>query len=77
MIIENMLAALTQSLAQHDWQLVAAAIACFIASVLVLAWHRRTRKQTTHLRTALNNMSEGLCMFDASARLILCNERYT
>jgi PAS domain-containing protein len=71
-----MLAALTQSLTPRDWQLIAVAIACFAASMLALAWHRRTRKQTTHLRTALNNMSEGLCMFDASARLILCNERY-
>jgi methyl-accepting chemotaxis protein len=71
-----MLAALTLSLTPRDWQLIAVAIACFVASVLALAWHRRTRKQTTHLRTALNNMSEGLCMFDASARLILCNERY-
>jgi methyl-accepting chemotaxis protein len=26
--------------------------------------------------TALNNMSEGLCMFDASTRLVLCNDRY-
>jgi methyl-accepting chemotaxis protein len=71
-----MLAALTQSMTPPDWRLIAAAIACLLASVLALAWHRRLRKQNTHLLTALNNMSEGLCMFDASARLILCNERY-
>src|SRR5262249_16507411 len=35
------------------------------------------RKQNARKKTALNNMSEGLCMFDASTRLILCNERYT
>ena len=29
-----------------------------------------------HFEAALNNMSEGLCMFDASTRLVLCNERY-
>jgi len=34
------------------------------------------RDQNRWLATALNNMSEGLCMFDASARLILCNDRY-
>ena len=28
------------------------------------------------LDAALNNMSHGLCMFDAAARLIICNERY-
>ena len=71
-----MLADLTQSMTQHDWRLIAAAIACFGASALAFGWCRRLRRQNTHLLTALNNMSEGLCMFDASARLILCNERY-
>src|SRR6266436_9176748 len=60
----------------NDWSLLAAASACLVAGVLAFAWYRRFRSQALHLRTALNNMSEGLCMFDASARLILCNERY-
>jgi PAS domain-containing protein len=34
------------------------------------------REQTFKLDTALNNMSQGLCMYDASARLVLCNRRY-
>src|SRR6185437_7110557 len=25
---------------------------------------------------ALNNMSQGLCLFDASARIIVCNQQY-
>lgn len=29
-----------------------------------------------HLDAAVNNMSQGLCMFDASLRLILCNQRF-
>jgi methyl-accepting chemotaxis protein len=37
---------------------------------------RRLRQQDARLATALNNMSQGLCMWDADARLILCNERY-
>jgi methyl-accepting chemotaxis protein len=28
------------------------------------------------LRAALNNMTQGLCMFDGAARLVLCNGRY-
>ena len=34
--------------------------------------------RTHNLRfdAALNNMSQGLCMFDAAARMIVCNERY-
>ena len=34
------------------------------------------RAQTFKLDTALNNMSQGLCMYDADARLVLCNRRY-
>lgn len=34
--------------------------------------------QTQNIRfnAALNNMSQGLCMFDADRRLVVCNERY-
>ena len=38
---------------------------------------------TTHAQTqavrfnaALNNMSQGLCMFDSDKRLVVCNDRY-
>jgi diguanylate cyclase (GGDEF)-like protein len=34
------------------------------------------RKQSIQLDTALNNMSQGLCMFDSAHRLIVCNARY-
>jgi methyl-accepting chemotaxis protein len=37
----------------------------------------RRRAQARLLRTALNNMNQGLCMFDAAGHLELCNERYT
>jgi diguanylate cyclase (GGDEF)-like protein len=38
----------------------------------------QTSLETTSLKldTALNNMSQGLAMFDAEARLIICNEHY-
>jgi methyl-accepting chemotaxis protein len=36
----------------------------------------RVREQNLRLVTALNNMSHGLCMFDASARLVICNEPF-
>jgi methyl-accepting chemotaxis protein len=42
------------------------------AQVIVL----RVRAQYRLMRSALNNMTQGLCMFDHAARLILCNERY-
>ena len=34
------------------------------------------RSHTRVLRTALNHMTQGLCMFDAAGRLLFCNERY-
>jgi diguanylate cyclase (GGDEF)-like protein len=40
---------------------------------------REQELQAQNLRfdTALNNMSQGLSMFDAEQRLVVCNERYT
>ena len=37
----------------------------------------RLNGQDRLMTAALNNMPQGLCMFDSSARLMLCNERYT
>ena len=36
----------------------------------------RLRQQNRLLTSALNNMPQGMCMVDSSARLMLCNERY-
>src|SRR5262249_33633243 len=35
------------------------------------------REQHLRLRTAIGNMSQGLLMFGADGRLLICNERYT
>ena len=37
---------------------------------------KQIREQKLQLDTALNSMSQGLNMFDASGRLIVCNEQY-
>ncbi len=37
---------------------------------------RLNEQQKLQLDAALGNMSQGLCMFDASQRLIICNKRY-
>src|SRR2546421_4067163 len=34
------------------------------------------REQSRRLDTALNNMSQGLLLFDSSGRLLMCNDRY-
>jgi methyl-accepting chemotaxis protein len=37
---------------------------------------RRLREQNARLASALDNMTQGLCMFDGNARLVICNKRY-
>jgi methyl-accepting chemotaxis protein len=71
-----MFGALTEFLTANDWRLVGLAGICLAYALVVTALHVRGRRQNARLVTALNNMSEGLCMFDASTRLVLCNDRY-
>ena len=37
---------------------------------------RRMQVDNRRMRVAINNMSQGLCMFDADERLVVCNRRY-
>ncbi len=37
---------------------------------------RRMQIDNGRMRVAINNMSQGLCMFDADERLVVCNRRY-
>src|ERR1700746_1899389 len=59
------------------------ALPCLLAGLalaqILLRRRAEARAERTHnllLDTALNNMSQGLCMFDAEARLVVCNRRY-
>jgi diguanylate cyclase (GGDEF)-like protein/PAS domain S-box-containing protein len=57
----------------------AVVIVIMIAAAAFLAAREianRLRAHNSHLDAALNNMSQGLTMFDAGGRLIVCNERY-
>nr|WP_283807354.1 EAL domain-containing protein [Bradyrhizobium jicamae] len=42
----------------------------------VEASQRELQEQKLRLDTAINHMGEGLCMFDAEKRLVVCNDRY-
>jgi diguanylate cyclase (GGDEF)-like protein len=65
---------------------VAGASALAIAGVLIaivrklLEQHRMSRERLTlekqRLDRAVNNMTQGLLLFDASQRLVICNQRY-
>ncbi|MBV9428436.1 MAG: PAS-domain containing protein, partial [Bradyrhizobiaceae bacterium] len=68
----------------HGWPLAAlTGFACLLAGLglaqVLLRRRGEARAERAHnllLDTALNNMSQGLCMFDAAARLVVCNRRY-
>jgi methyl-accepting chemotaxis protein len=48
-----------------------------IALAAVRLIHTRSLdQQNRRLRTALNHMSQGLCMWDADTKLLMCNDRY-
>jgi methyl-accepting chemotaxis protein len=49
---------------------------CLVALVAASIAYRRLRNQNRRLSTALNNMSQGLNMFDAQGRITLLNTRY-
>jgi methyl-accepting chemotaxis protein len=55
--------------------MAAVAFVSLIAAVMTYAWWR-ARRQGLHYKTALDYMTQGLCMTDTQTRLIVCNKRY-
>jgi diguanylate cyclase (GGDEF)-like protein len=66
------------SMPSHVLALAVAAAALTILGISFAGAYaeRRFREQGLQLATAMNNMSQGLIMFDAAERLVVCNERY-
>ena len=50
------------------------AVAAMAAAILIRAQGLQAHNQ--RMRVALDNMSQGLCMFDSHQRLVVCNRRY-
>jgi uncharacterized membrane protein YedE/YeeE len=69
-------AALTETSAPIGALMVALPFGFGAAALAALFVNSRRRKQTRLFRAALNNMTQGLCMFDSAARLVLCNQVY-
>jgi methyl-accepting chemotaxis protein len=56
---------------------IAAGLICGLAAFGACVLYRRARgRRSTLFATAINNMSQGLVMCDASGKLLLCNSRY-
>ena len=53
-----------------------AALTVLGMSIVASLMDRRLREQSAQTITALNNMPQGLCMFDSTQRLIVCNKQY-
>ncbi|HZD91760.1 MAG TPA: EAL domain-containing protein, partial [Pseudolabrys sp.] len=49
---------------------------CLVGSLTDRSARRRIDSQNFRLDTALNNMKQGLCMFDADGKLMVWNQRY-
>ncbi|MCC8939405.1 EAL domain-containing protein [Bradyrhizobium sp. Arg68] len=73
--------------AQTKLQFCAAVLAVLIVVVTIFlivrqlqrqheAARRRLSEKSQHLDTAINTMTQGLLLFDASGRLVICNQQY-
>ncbi len=51
-------------------------IAAILGAGIAFVHYIRLRQRCVRLATALDNMSQGLCMYDGAERLVFCNERY-
>jgi methyl-accepting chemotaxis protein len=79
-----MLAAVSHLTALNDWRMaVLAAIVCFLGGIVAAALFRPLRtimgggpSRGYLLDLALNNMTQGVVMFDRTGRLVVCNDRY-
>ena len=59
----------------HGWLSIALVVMTLAAGVAT-ALYLRQRRATAQLRTATDNMTQGLCMWSPTAKLILRNETY-
>jgi len=50
--------------------------AAVLSTSLIGAFADRFQRTNAQLATALNNMPQGLCMFDGAFQLVVCNDRY-
>src|SRR5262245_19160948 len=71
-----MLSAFESLAVQYDGRFAAVAAVVAVGTLLFLYRVYKLRQQNSQLRSALDNMTQGLCMFDGTTRLIICNERY-
>ena len=55
---------------------LAAVVGQIAAAAANALFARRLERMTEHMRTAMDSMTQGLSMFDAAERLVVCNAQY-
>ena len=55
---------------------LAAVVSILVMAATTVLLARKLRLDSMRMRVAINNMSQGLCMFDGDERLVVCNQRY-
>jgi len=56
--------------------LIAANIALLAMSLTGALLNRQRSREVGQIRTAIDSMAQGMCMFDAAERLVVCNAQY-
>ena len=69
-------AAISTASASALTAVLAAVIAQIAMSVTGALLTRHQSQEVAQIRTAIDSMAQGLCMFDAAERLIVCNSQY-
>src|SRR3989304_3790848 len=57
--------------------ILAVFVALFAMSLTGVLLVRQLRRGNDQVHTAIDSMAQGLCMFDASERLVVCNSKYS
>ncbi len=68
---------------EQDWRLAVVVLGVLLGAAIIIvyamrrfAWGRGMRSRSALLAMALNNMTQGVVMFDAAERLVVCNNRF-
>jgi methyl-accepting chemotaxis protein len=70
-----MLRVLTGSAVEHDWTLVIVGVVGLLLGAMILFYRRRNGDDRL-LALTLNNMTQGVVMFNTAGRLLVVNDRY-